>query len=138
MNGADIGCGARKIILSAIGIDVARLEATDLSSGGNTYAEWVCDAHILPFKDNTLDYVISRHVLEHMNWKIALLEWIRCLKPNGIMNLVVPNPDHLHHPGHGIPVKEVIDYLVCLGYSEISFTDLLDNYSWGLTLLLLN
>jgi ubiquinone/menaquinone biosynthesis C-methylase UbiE len=133
MNGVDIGCGARKVFPNTIGVDVARMEATDLSAGGLTDADWVGDGHVLPFKDDTLDYVLSRHVLEHMDWKKALTEWFRCLKPSGIMRLVVPNPDHQHHPGHGIKAEDVAMHLLAMGGKTLSYIMLYDNYSWGLS-----
>ncbi|MFH1789668.1 MAG: class I SAM-dependent methyltransferase [bacterium] len=38
--------------------------------------------------DNSLDYVYSSHSLEHIkDWKKALAEWARVLKPNGIIFL---------------------------------------------------
>ena len=136
MNGVDVGCGARKAIVSAVGLDVARLEDTDLSAGQITYAEWICDGHVLPFKDSVMDYVISRHVLEHMNWKKAIIEWLRCLKIGGVLRSVIPNPNHEHHLGHGIAQIEMLEFLSILDIlsSQIEIVELCDGYSWGLAI----
>lgn len=46
----------------------------------------------LPFHSNTLDYVASSHVLEHVaNPVAALAEWYRVLRPGGMIYLVVPH-----------------------------------------------
>ena len=132
MNGIDVGCGARKTLSHAIGVDVARMEETDFSAGATTEAEWVGNGHELPFKDNTLDYVLSRHVLEHMDWQLALQEWMRCLKTKGIMRIVVPDPNHPHHIGHGLNAQEVANFLLTLNAQSIKTESLCNAYSWGL------
>jgi ubiquinone/menaquinone biosynthesis C-methylase UbiE len=44
------------------------------------------------FEDASLDYVVSRHNLEHYVDVVAtLMEWRRVLKPGGIMALIVPD-----------------------------------------------
>lgn len=135
MNGVDVGCGGRKIDPCTIGIDVARNIKTDLSCSNITEANWVGDGMNLPFEDESLDYVISRHTLEHLvDWKKALLEWIRALKHGGILSIIVPNPDCKHHSGHGIDVEEVYNFLKLLVKLDhiqyIPFEG--EVYSWGL------
>ena len=48
----------------------------------------------LPFGDNTIDEIYSSNCLEHQEWKKVqdiLKDWIRCLKPNGKIEIRVPN-----------------------------------------------
>jgi SAM-dependent methyltransferase len=46
----------------------------------------------LPFKDKTLDYVISSHVIEHFFDPIKTLqEWMRVIKPNGYIFIICPH-----------------------------------------------
>ena len=46
------------------------------------------------FKSETYDFIITSHVLEHIaNPLLALLEWIRVLKEEGILLLVLPHKD---------------------------------------------
>ena len=46
------------------------------------------------FDDGSLDYVFSSHCLEHIeNWREALDEWIRKIKPDGILFIYLPHPD---------------------------------------------
>ena len=74
--------------------------------------------NVADFEDGSLDYVFSSHCLEHIeNWRKALSEWIKKLKPGGVIFLYLPHPDcAIWHPGspfvgHGhkwIPTPEVI------------------------------
>ena len=54
----------------------------------------ISDASIIPRPDNHFDYVFSSHVLEHMQDTIgALKEWIRVIKDNGVLVLLLPHAD---------------------------------------------
>jgi SAM-dependent methyltransferase len=55
-------------------------------------ADYYGHAGALPFHDHSLDYVIASHVLEHVaNPVAALAEWVRVVRPGGILYLVVPD-----------------------------------------------
>jgi SAM-dependent methyltransferase len=55
-------------------------------------ADFFGDATALPFRDDSLAYVASSHVLEHVaNPIAAFAEWYRVLRPGGIIYLVVPD-----------------------------------------------
>ena len=55
-------------------------------------ADFLADAGALPLPDNTLDYLCSSHVLEHLPDPLAALhEWHRVLRPGGWLYLVVPD-----------------------------------------------
>lgn len=52
----------------------------------------IIDTHCLCFKDETFDNVVNSHVFEHLYNPIkALGEWIRVLKRNGFLYIVVPD-----------------------------------------------
>ncbi len=54
--------------------------------------DFLADARALPLADNTLDYLCSSHVLEHLADPLAALhEWHRVLRPGGCLYLVVPD-----------------------------------------------
>ena len=60
--------------------------------GTATHVDFLADARALPLADDTLDYLCSSHVLEHLPDPIAaLLEWHRVLRPGGWLYLVVPD-----------------------------------------------
>ena len=49
------------------------------------------DAASLTFPDDTFDRVIAAHVLEHLvEPHLRLREWVRVLKPGGVLSLVLP------------------------------------------------
>ena len=137
MNGVDVGCGHRKHPGTAIGVDLAR-GVTDTSAPGECGCEWLGDGQSLPFRDAVLDYVCSRHSLEHMpDWPEALREWVRCLKPGGILCVVVPDPASPNHPGHGIPIIEAQEVLeewhgMFLEWQPRLATQQGLPYSWGI------
>jgi SAM-dependent methyltransferase len=57
--------------------------------------QYVAEASSLPFiEDGRYDFVLSSHCLEHLaNPLKALREWVRILKDNGTLFLVVPHKD---------------------------------------------
>lgn len=61
-------------------------------AGERCLADFYGEACSLPFHNNSLDYVASSHVLEHVSNPIkAICEWYRVLRPGGIMYVVVPD-----------------------------------------------
>lgn len=78
----DIGCGERK--KGDIGIDLRKTGAVDV----------IADARMLPFKDESFDYVYSSHLIEHFSHrevKKVLLEWVRILKRKGTIEIRCPD-----------------------------------------------
>ena len=57
--------------------------------------QFICDAVDLKFIPSlSYDFILASHVIEHIANPIkALLEWLRILKENGILLLVVPHRD---------------------------------------------
>lgn len=56
--------------------------------------DFVCSMHCLPVEDNAYDEVTSTHVIEHQTrelWLPTLKEWLRVLKPGGVMYADTPN-----------------------------------------------
>lgn len=54
----------------------------------------ICEGDDLPFKDDTFDFVIASHVLEHFYDPIDTLgEWLRVVKPYGIVFVIFPHKD---------------------------------------------
>jgi SAM-dependent methyltransferase len=81
--GIDVGCGPRKVVKGALGIDILRK---------GSQAEILASGDRLPFGTETLDYVVASHNLEHgADIQKTLGEWKRVLKRGGIMGVVVPD-----------------------------------------------
>ncbi|WP_052768097.1 methyltransferase domain-containing protein [Brachyspira hyodysenteriae] len=55
---------------------------------------FICNGNQLPFKDNSVDFVFSSHVIEHFYDPIsALLEWNRVVKNGGYIFLIIPHKE---------------------------------------------
>ncbi len=83
----NLGCGD-KILPGYVNVDVA-------PSRGGQAPDVICDLHRLtPFESNSVDEILSVHVVEHFwRWEVldVLREWVRVLKPGGVMILECPN-----------------------------------------------
>jgi len=116
----DVGCGVNKFE-GAIGLD----------NNPRTGADVIHDLGLVPypFEDNEFDFVISRHVVEHVPDVVAFVEELwRITKPGGRIKLVAPhytNPDWATDPTHKnhlnsysfnsfIPERQVFDF-----YTEV-------------------
>jgi SAM-dependent methyltransferase len=85
--GVDLGYGGEAILHNSINIDLPK----PYTNVGNDPQHYGCDCRELPFKDETLDYVYSSHLLEDSeDIATVLTEWLRVLKPNGILALCLP------------------------------------------------
>ena len=75
------------------------------------HAQYYGDACSLPFRDNSLDYVVCSNVLEHVaNPVAALAEWQRVLRPWGIIYLVVPDRRYTwDHPRCPTPIEHFLE-----------------------------
>lgn len=64
----------------------------------------------LPFPEASLDYVLSSHVIEHFWDPIAAIkEWMRVLKPGGIIFMIVPHKERTcDHERPRTPLSELI------------------------------
>ena len=113
--GLDIGCGMYKVYPHFIGVDNRKQWGDELSPA-DEYAirlniDVQCDAEDLSiFTSNSMDFVFSSHLLEHMeDPKKVLRGWWRVIKPGGYLILYLPhaefypkvgeegaNPDHKH------------------------------------------
>lgn len=107
--GVDVGCGPKKAFPHFIGIDSCKdTELFNIEIKPDVVCE---DATNLDFIDeNTLDFVFSSHLLEHIeDYSGALANWWSKLKVGGHLVLYLPhrdlyprigtygsNPDHKH------------------------------------------
>lgn len=103
--------GAGRILVVGIGREKAALEAA-LTDGGphklvgsdvdvESDAEILCDAHELPFADNSFDAVVTTAVLEHVcRPETAVAEIERVLKPGGLVYSEIPFLQQVHAGPH--------------------------------------
>lgn len=105
--GLDLGCGMYKVYAHFIGVDSRKQWGDNL----RTYDEYalrmnvdvVCDCSNLDlFTSNSMDFVFSSHLLEHIdNTEKALKSWWRVIKPGGYLVLYLPHADF--YPNVGTP-----------------------------------
>lgn len=86
-NGIDIGCGQDSInAFTEVFTQIGSVKGWDKQDGDAQFMSTV--------PDNTYDFVLSSHCLEHMQDPFeAIKNWLRILKPHGHMVLVVPDED---------------------------------------------
>lgn len=94
-NGIEVGCGANKVKDDVIGVDITpkgERGNAGCQLGRKSEADITVVDTKLPFDTSSKDFVVSRHVLEHIVDDIeALREWVRVLKHSGILMICVPN-----------------------------------------------
>lgn len=90
--GADVGCGPKKAFPHFIGIDSGKdTELFGIQMEPDIRVD-ACDG--LPFADAELDFVFSSHLLEHIeDYRGALTEWWRVIRPGGHLVLYLPHAD---------------------------------------------
>ena len=84
MKKIEIGCGKKRRTDGYECCDIRNIEGVD----------HVCSADKLPFDDDSVDEVYSRHVIEHFSLKEfldVLVEWNRVLKDGGQLYIICPN-----------------------------------------------
>lgn len=87
--GIEIGSCGRHLVSGSMLVDLI----TNYSHINPYHVDYIADAHDLPkIASGSLDYVCASHVLEHLANPIrALWEWVRILKPGGIIWLKIPD-----------------------------------------------
>ena len=80
--GLDLGCGGTKCHPNCIGVDIDYQSVATINT--NVEDLWMFN--------NELDFIVNSHLLEHLKDPIAALKnWLKALKPGGIMAIAVPN-----------------------------------------------
>ena len=126
--GIDVGAGGFRILPQAITVD-NESHIFNNNSRPDIKVKTAEDLGI--FASQSLDYVYSSHLLEHIeNAKGALKEWWRVLKPSGVLVLYLPH-DELYpkvgEPGsnvdhkHDLNEDKIIEWM-----NELSGWDLID------------
>ena len=102
----NMGCG-RTIMRGWVNVDKFEYPLpADIRSYTTQYVKHDLNTFPYPFEDNSADYIILSHVLEHLDDVVAVMEeCYRILKPRGKLEIVVPyyksknafsDPTHKH------------------------------------------
>ena len=107
----DLGAGNRRHAANAINLEIEATPEVDI----------VADGHLLPFKDNAFDAVISEAVLEHVHSPTRIVSEIhRVLKPGGYICIAVPFLQGYHASPHDYQRWTVPGIIqLCNEFSEI-------------------
>ena len=135
----EIGCGYRKTVPNAIGVDrVIKGEPIPHVPGGVSVADIIADVTgKLPINSLSKDTVIARHILEHCIDPVSTIkEWARILKIGGRMVLALPdqdkgnmiplNPEHVH----AYTVKTLKNLMELCGFKQIFTQDPMNGISF--------
>jgi SAM-dependent methyltransferase len=142
--GVDLGFGGDPIVEHAIRVDQSRpyaeTGANSVQLGGDaTNLHW--------FRDEVLDFVFSSHLLEDFeDTEAALREWMRVLKPGGVMIIYCPDEQvyrthcartgqtyNVHHKHADFSLEFVKQALRRVSPAEIVHEmPLVEIYSWEL------
>jgi GT2 family glycosyltransferase len=129
----EIGCGMRKTIPTAIGLDriPKGQQVPGVAKGFISEADIVADAQgPFPIESGTFDTVLARHILEHVIDPVtAVREWGRVLKHGGRLIIGVPNHDirntipmNFEHV-HGWTPKSLQNFMESQGWKTVDMLD---------------
>jgi len=130
----NLGCGD-KILPGYVNVDVAPTRA-------GRAPDVLCDLRDLaPFDSDSCDEVLSVHVVEHLwRWEVVgvLREWMRVLKPGGVMILECPNlltacEEFLKDPVGGARPGVEGQRTMWVLYGDPQWQDPLMCHRWGYT-----
>lgn len=135
----DIGCGDGNLMKAinhykgskCFGVDIKKLEDTDTVK---FYSVDIINESF-PFADNTFDFAIMNHVLEHLdNTGYVLSEIRRILKPGGLLYIETPNfrttrlPSLRFKKEQGMPINFYDDATHVRPYDEGSLRQTVGSY----------
>jgi len=91
--GLDLGCGCQKVSREAIGVDCDFIP-------GTTNIAWDLNEDLWIIAPNSMDFVFSSHLLEHLeNPEKRLKDWWSKIAPGGYLCLYLPHGDHIGQQG---------------------------------------
>ena len=119
--GLDVGCGANKTVPTAVAVDRDPCGMAGVAGGRKfdaSVADIAADAASIPVESGSQDYVIARHLVEHLlDPFAALAEWRRVLRHGGVLVVALPN--------HDVYDTMAIDYTHLHAYNPITTEKLL-------------
>ena len=134
----ELGCGSRKTVPQATGIDLAAKGELLSNIDGICVSDIQADVtKPLPFPDLSVDTIIARHIFEHCIDPIDVLKnWNRVLKLGGriiisvpnhcIRNTIPMNPEHVH----AYTPDSLNHLLTLIGFKQIEIKDPKNNISF--------
>lgn len=136
----ELGCGGKKTIKNSIGIDIVpKGELIDSLTKTKSVADIQADLNKpLPNEAGEADYIIARHILEHLiDTAGALMDWFVNIKEGGKLIIAVPNeeklnpsiPVNIEHK-HAFVPKALYFLFKLVGFKDIQIYDPDNNVSF--------
>jgi SAM-dependent methyltransferase len=95
LQGLNMGSGNRTISPYLLPIDIMRHQEHGSESGEHGALHsgaFLALSDDLPFKPNSVDYIVALHMLEHVEDPVeVVLHWLAVIKPGGGIGVVVPD-----------------------------------------------
>lgn len=98
MTKLNVGCGSRVL---------AGYDNIDLYVTGPRISNF--DIRALPYGAESVDEVLAEDILEHfprLEWKAVVTEWVRVLKPGGLITFQFPEMRHLADALYAAPIEK--------------------------------
>ena len=102
MRALDVGCGPRRKMAGAVGLDVRPAPHVDVVHDLNLYP--------YPFESDEFDWVEMSHIIEHVDRPLQLMNEVhRIAKPGATIRIITPHYssqtsygdlEHFHHLGY--------------------------------------
>lgn len=109
--------GGRKVIALDIQEDYLR----KIESTSKNILKVCADAHYLPFRDDSIDYVLSLSLIEHLQRPLMHVEEVyRVIKARGIWIIQLPNLQYLIEPHSKWPLLSLMPKRLQLKILELS------------------
>lgn len=87
-------------------------------------------ADSIPVDNNSYDYIISSHVLEHVPDVIGTLkEWDRVVRDGGIVFIIVPKRNALHSD-IGRPLSVIFDFIAAHNKDTPNYIEGISRHTW--------
>lgn len=101
LKGLEIGASAQNPFgLNTLNIDYSNdyttvyKQAELQNTGSYAKVDIIASGDLLPFEDNSQDFIVNSHVIEHFYDPIkAIKEWLRVVKPGGYIFIIAPHKE---------------------------------------------
>lgn len=144
LNVINVGAGNRLIHSSFLSVDAFREPMLNFSGVHHENSSHAILAVLddLPFKENSLDAIISLHSLEHIRDPVSTItSWLSMLKSGGAIGLILPDYRYTYSArndrsifGHKWdPTPELMQEWHKKYWSDLSIIESLNTYSWKLS-----
>ena len=145
LNGVNIGCGQRTVSPLLLQVDIMREPVLGIESGehGDLNASaFLARPNDLPFKGESIDYIVSLHTLEHIEDPVETVNhWLDIVKPGGGIGIVVPDwrytwdarNDHAPYSHKWNPTPALIEHLFSKHWSDRAALEQLCSYDFALS-----